>query len=275
MTIVERFRGADCNFLTSPDRDLTEYSITDITHESLIRRWGRLNGWIEEEAKSGEWYRRIEDRLRLGAEFIVDPELEAALQARRLGGWNEAWSMRYATVPDDQKTGYHAVTRFLDLSAKRRTDEVHRLRRSRRFAAGIACVFAALAGAAAYFGHAAREATKVAEQERKAAQDARNQLVISQAEAEKARLEAEASQAAKRGEQARADRLQRSAEAAQKSLEEVKKAVASRQRDQDLEKVANRYYISPYSNDFSLWYAGTWYRSRSGVSTYDTRKVQR
>jgi energy-coupling factor transporter ATP-binding protein EcfA2 len=46
--VVEHFRREGCNFLTSPDRQLTDESVIDIRHESLIRRWKSLNEWATE-----------------------------------------------------------------------------------------------------------------------------------------------------------------------------------------------------------------------------------
>ncbi|PYS98867.1 MAG: hypothetical protein DMF65_09900, partial [Acidobacteria bacterium] len=39
----------------------------DISHESLIRQWGRLRGWAEDEAMSREVYRQIAEAARIWA----------------------------------------------------------------------------------------------------------------------------------------------------------------------------------------------------------------
>jgi hypothetical protein len=127
--VAEHFRGPGCNLLTSPDRELTEDSVIDISHESLIRRWKQLNEWTTEEAGWAEWYRRVEDRVGIGAACLVDPELESALQARNKGRWNEAWAERYRTEKDGVRVAFGDVIRFLEESRKRRTDELDRLRR--------------------------------------------------------------------------------------------------------------------------------------------------
>jgi hypothetical protein len=114
--VVEHYRQEGCNFLTSPSRELSEDSVIDISHESLIRRWKQLKGWIEEEANWGEWYQRLEDRKWLNSAHLVDPELDLALEARRHGQWNEAWAQRYAS----SGLTYNDVVGFLDQSSEAR-----------------------------------------------------------------------------------------------------------------------------------------------------------
>ncbi len=136
--VVEHFREEGCNFLTSPDAKLTDDSVIEISHESLIRRWKALKEWATEEADWGEWYRRLEDRVDLGASFVIDPELESALQAREKGRWNEAWASRYAAT----KVSYADVLRFLDASKQRRRTELARSRR-RQWLFGLAALVSA------------------------------------------------------------------------------------------------------------------------------------
>jgi len=96
--VVEHFRGEGRSFLTSSDDALTSDSVIDIQHESIIREWAGLRQWAQQEADSGKWYQRVEDRARVGGGrvFLMDEELTAALNARERGRWNEAWSRRYA-----------------------------------------------------------------------------------------------------------------------------------------------------------------------------------
>ena len=170
--VVEHFRQEGCNFLTSPDRELTDDSVIDISHESLIRRWKLLNEWATEEAEWGEWYRRMEDRIHIGVHFVVDPELESALRAREKGRWNEVWAERYAAEKDGVKLAYGDVIGFLEESRQRRSDELARLRRTRTLVALAAFVFAGLFAFATYLWLSAKEARQRAET---SAQEARKQ----------------------------------------------------------------------------------------------------
>jgi hypothetical protein len=53
--VVEVFRKTGRTFLMPPPLvPLTQTSIIDISHESLMRVWERLVRWIDEEARSGD-----------------------------------------------------------------------------------------------------------------------------------------------------------------------------------------------------------------------------
>src|SRR5215469_13409419 len=153
--VVDHFGREGCNFLTSPDREPNPDSVIDISHESLIRRWKRLNEWTKEESAWGEWYRRVEDTLSFGGAYLVDPALESALEARQEGRWNAAWAERYGKR-DGERPAYGDVNRFLEESRKRRSDEYTRLRRTRAIVVAAAFLFAALAIAASWFWWSAR-----------------------------------------------------------------------------------------------------------------------
>ncbi|MCZ6679420.1 MAG: hypothetical protein O7E52_19485, partial [Candidatus Poribacteria bacterium] len=64
--VVEVFRRPDRNFITPPaGTPLFPDTILDISHESLIRQWGRLNRWVEQEADAVDTYRRLEETAGL------------------------------------------------------------------------------------------------------------------------------------------------------------------------------------------------------------------
>ena len=55
IAIIERFRQTGRSFLMPPaGDDLTQNSLIDISHESLIRNWQRLKTWVEEESQSAQ-----------------------------------------------------------------------------------------------------------------------------------------------------------------------------------------------------------------------------
>jgi hypothetical protein len=52
-TVIEIFRGPGRSFLMPPvEIELTDDTLIDISHESLIRIWKRLQQWVDEEAES-------------------------------------------------------------------------------------------------------------------------------------------------------------------------------------------------------------------------------
>ena len=64
--VVEVFRHLDRSFITpSAGVPLRSDTVLDISHESLIRQWQRLNQWVEQEALSADNYRRLEQTARL------------------------------------------------------------------------------------------------------------------------------------------------------------------------------------------------------------------
>ncbi len=123
--VVEAFRAPRVNFVTPSDGALDSETLLDISHESLIPRWKRLRGWVADEARSAEIYRRLEDsarRQRDGtAGYLYSPELNDVTN------WSETrqptleWSRRYGI-------DYDLAKEFLITSQKK--DKFRRLRRN-------------------------------------------------------------------------------------------------------------------------------------------------
>lgn len=98
--IVDTFRKSGRDFLTPPHNIvLKPDSLLDISHESLIQHWKRLKNWSEEEAKSADMYRRLEDTARRreqeGAALWHELDLENALAWRDKELPNALWASRY------------------------------------------------------------------------------------------------------------------------------------------------------------------------------------
>ena len=113
--VVEVFRQEGRSFLTPPPGTaLTPSSLLDISHESLIRQWQRLQEWTTQEAESAELYQRLEDSGRRWADGHAalwrTPELENALAWRERTRPTAEWAKRYGQHFD-------LAMRFLDLSA--------------------------------------------------------------------------------------------------------------------------------------------------------------
>ena len=159
--VIEAFRGADRHFLVTSDAPLRPTSVVDISHESLIRLWSRLRGWVAEEV---EWSKRYSDvvtaarRHESGSGSLWrDPELGAV---RRLLQQeprpDEHWALRYGT-PEDFK----AAKDFLVASEKAQVVE----RRKRR-ALWAALPAAGLIALLVYFFQEGRRVAELDEQER-------------------------------------------------------------------------------------------------------------
>jgi hypothetical protein len=171
--VVDHFREEGCNFLSPPkDKELTPDTVIDITHEALIRGWTKLKEWARKDADSGEWYRRVEDRLRTseGTTHLESPELEAAIEARKHGGWNAAWAKRYAGKnPKD----YGKVVYWLEASQR---ESSKRARRRLWILAGIAIGLALLATGAVWAAVAINQNLELARQEKARADEAKKLL---------------------------------------------------------------------------------------------------
>jgi len=98
--VITRFRKNGRSFLMPPsDVQLSETSIIDISHESLMRIWDRLIRWVEEEAQSAEIYRRLAEAAALYHEgrsgLWRNPELQLALKWYNGSMPNRHWAQRY------------------------------------------------------------------------------------------------------------------------------------------------------------------------------------
>jgi energy-coupling factor transporter ATP-binding protein EcfA2 len=96
---VEPFSAPTCSFLMPPlGEPLADDTVLDISHESLMRIWTRLDAWVREEAESARIYKRLAEDAARGAALWRDPDLAvglAWLNANRQK-INEAWAARHA-----------------------------------------------------------------------------------------------------------------------------------------------------------------------------------
>jgi hypothetical protein len=100
-TIVEAFRAPGCSFLMPPTTvELKDHTVVDISHESLMRIWTRLDEWVKDEARSAQIYRRLALAASLNAEGRAalwrDPDLAIAEDWREKAAPTAAWAERYA-----------------------------------------------------------------------------------------------------------------------------------------------------------------------------------
>ena len=116
--VVEVFRHPDCSFIRPPAGEpVHPYTVLDISHESLIRQWKRMNEWVEQEARSAETYRFLEQTARLWkagrAALWGTPNLENALVWKEREKPTPAWAERYGG-------NFELAMQFLDASQEER-----------------------------------------------------------------------------------------------------------------------------------------------------------
>jgi WD40 repeat protein len=133
--VIDRFRQGEATFLTPRDGTLAPDQYIDITHESLIREWGTLRGWVAEEAESRAHFLRIHDDAQRYAQHKVDlwrdPELQLALDWWEKKKPNAAWARRYIGGSTTDNAGFRETWAFLEKSRQARQEEAARVRRRR------------------------------------------------------------------------------------------------------------------------------------------------
>jgi WD40 repeat protein len=130
--ILDAFRHPDCCFLTpSLDTELENATPLDISHESLIRNWDKLQHWVKLESGSAEDYRSLEQSARRwkdGRAGLLDRlALESTLRWKGEENPSAGWAARYGG-------DFHLAMEFLDRSqeAERERKETERKSISRR-----------------------------------------------------------------------------------------------------------------------------------------------
>ena len=119
--VIDVFRKPSRSFLMPPAGEALEAkTIIDISHESLMRVWQRLNAWTDEEGRSAKTYHRVADTAALHAagkaSLWRDPDLQLALDWRDHSQPNETWASRY-------HPGFAQAMRFLTESSEAREAE--------------------------------------------------------------------------------------------------------------------------------------------------------
>ena len=133
--IIDRFRTEGHWFLMPPVGELlTEDSLIDISHESLIRQWKKLRGWVAEEAESRAQYLKIvQAALDYKSErggLWRDPELKLALQWFDSTEPNVAWAGFY-------NPEFTVAKNFLEYSRVNRDAEALKDKRRKVLAAAL------------------------------------------------------------------------------------------------------------------------------------------
>jgi hypothetical protein len=131
--IVSTFARREHSLVMLSSPRLEPDTVVDITHESLMRQWPALAGWLKEEARSAEWYndlaRDVARRSTGDAGLWRDPELAEALRRRDREGWNPDWARQYKP---SEEPPFEQVQRFLGDSVDEQTEERRRLEDQRR-----------------------------------------------------------------------------------------------------------------------------------------------
>ncbi len=195
IAVVEHFRKPGRSFLMPPHTvTLNSESIIELSHESLMRIWTRLNAWVDEEFESAQMYKRLSDAAamyQIGRTGLWrPPDLQLALNWQKKQRPTREWAQRYdeaferaIVFLDTSRITYEAELKNQELQQKRM------LRRARTTAVilGVAAVIALLFLVFAYIQKVeADNQTRLAEAREKEAAQQRTLAEQKQLEAEAA-----------------------------------------------------------------------------------------
>jgi WD40 repeat protein len=191
--VVERFRHPSRSYLRpSVGVPLQGDTVIDISHESLMRNWQRLIGWVREESRSADTYLELSETASLYQQgqrgFVTNPELQLYLNWQRRTQPNEAWARRYDPA-------FERATVYLRASAEDHESKIaheaflHRrkLKRARIFALVMGSTLFLCLTLIAYALISQSELATAREK----AQEAKIEAEVALGEAEKAKEEAE------------------------------------------------------------------------------------
>jgi WD40 repeat protein/energy-coupling factor transporter ATP-binding protein EcfA2 len=149
-SIVDHFRADGRSFITPAiSTPITEGTVFDISHESLMRVWGRLNSWVEDEASAIQMYLRLSEAAALyqvgKSGLWRPPDLQLALNWREKHQPNLAWAERFDPAFERAEVFLESSTKeFEEEEANKLRLQKRTLKRTRFFAVilGIFTVFA-------------------------------------------------------------------------------------------------------------------------------------
>ena len=246
--VVEAYRNPGVTFLMPPSEvPLEPDTIIDISHESLMRVWSRLEDWVDAEAQSARIYRRLAETAGLygqqRAGLYHDPDLQIALSWREAAGPTAAWAERYAagfqtamSFLDESDMAGRAAEREREAARQRELEQAQALaaaetqratlnqrsaRRMRYLSGGVAVIAVAALVAFVFALSAQREAARQEVNAKTNAQKARNAQHVAQQNESKARSAAMETQKQATAARAAEKLAQENAVAAQQSAAEA------------------------------------------------------
>jgi len=98
--VIDKFRDPSGSFITPQHHIvLTDDTVIDLSHESLISLWDRLRKWVDEEASSIQMYLRLSELSAMyqqgKAGLLRNPDLQLAVNWRDRNKPTLTWAQRY------------------------------------------------------------------------------------------------------------------------------------------------------------------------------------
>ena len=154
--VINVFRKSGRAFIMPPEKVyLTPATVIDISHESLMRVWDRLQTWVDAESESKQIYLRLSDAAALYAQgkggLWRNPELQIALLWKKKDAPNATWAAQV-------NSNFDQAMQFLEQSRlqeeqerkEKELEQKKRLLRARKTAAAFVILFLAALGVMAY-----------------------------------------------------------------------------------------------------------------------------
>jgi energy-coupling factor transporter ATP-binding protein EcfA2 len=145
--VVDHFRKVGRSFLMPGAHvPLTSDSMIELSHESLMRIWKRLDAWVEEEYESAQMYKRLSEAAamyQIGKTGLWrPPDLQLALNWQKKQKPTREWAQRYdeaferaIVFLDTSRITYEAELKNQEMMQRRV------LRRTRGFAVFMGAAF--------------------------------------------------------------------------------------------------------------------------------------
>ncbi len=264
LQIIKRFSDPPRSFLAITEGREKDDPLIDISHESLIRQWDRMNLFVQAEVETRDLYLRLVDAAKRGREHWRGKDLIEAIFWHEVRKPNTAWARRYDSN-FDQAMGFlyesqraaEELERQKELAAseteERRKRELHRTRSFAGFVTGLLIAAALLAWWALRQQQKATEANRIAtdqkdiavsalfdaEKQRNIADSQRDQANKAKEEAEKQKALADAQALAAEMAKKDADR-QKGIAVSQKELSDAFFFDASMNLAQNAFEIGNR-----------------------------------
>lgn len=196
IAVVDHFRRRGRSFLMpAANIRLNSDSLIELSHESLMRIWKRLSGWVEEEFESAQMYKRLSDAAamyQIGKTGLWrPPDLQLALNWQKKQRPSREWAQRYdeaferaVVFLDTSRITYEAELKNQEMLQRR----VLRRTRATAVILGVAFVIAILFFLLSYIQKIkADEQTRIAEIQRQEAQNQREEALRQKTEADRQR----------------------------------------------------------------------------------------
>jgi hypothetical protein len=169
VAIVEIFRKQGRTFLMPPTNVLlTDKSIIDISHESLMRIWQRLIQWTEEEVRWANIYKRLgSDALneaKREAGLWGDPELALGISWRNNFGSDVVRKIWAKSFDVDYEQALDFLNRSEIADKKQKKEKARRILIMRLVGVSLILLFAILSGISYYQMKEADKAKKTAQE---------------------------------------------------------------------------------------------------------------